>query len=193
VAAFRGDPGSALDHARRAFGIAEQIGSSFSRISAYDALGCVHLANHDWVPAASAFEEALSIVRERRTGLHWEPRILAELAEAQLGGGDVERARATAEDAVRRARGLSTKVTECRALLTLARVLLRSDGAAAHGPAEAALRQALALVAETGAGLYEHQIHLELAELARLSGDDDAHARELSHARRLLGAMGSAA
>src|SRR5206468_3631940 len=104
--------------------------------------------------AASAFEQALSIVRERGIGLHWEPRILAELAEAQLGGGDVEKARATAEDAVRRVRALSTKVTECRALLTFARVLLRSEGAGARGPVEAALGRTLALVAETGAGLY---------------------------------------
>ena len=190
VAAFRGDSDRALDHARQAFDIAERIGSSFSRTSAYDALGCVHLANRDWASAASAFEQALSIVRERRIGLHWEPRILAELAEAQLGGGDVERARATAEDAVRRVHDLSTKVTECRALLTFARVLLRSEGAAARGPVEAALGQALALVAETGAGRYEPQIRLELAELARLTGDEDARWRELSQARRLLGAMG---
>ena len=190
VAAFRGDSDRALDHARQAFDIAERIGSSFSRTSAYDALGCVHLANQGWASAASAFEQALSIVRERGIGLHWEPRILAELAEAQLGGGDVEKARATAEDAVRRVRALSTKVTECRALLTFARVLLRSEGAGARGPVEAALGRTLALVAETGAGLYEPQIRLELAELARLTGDEDARRRELSEARRLLGAMG---
>src|SRR5947199_406768 len=190
VAAFRGDSDGALDHARQAFDIAERIGSSFSRTSAYDALGCVHLANQGWASAASAFEQALSIVRERGIGLHWEPRILAELAEAQLGGGDVEKARATAEDAVRRVRALSTKVTECRALLTFARVLLRSEGAGARGPVEAALGRTLALVAETGAGLYEPQIRLELAELARLTGDEDARRRELSEARRLLGAMG---
>jgi class 3 adenylate cyclase/tetratricopeptide (TPR) repeat protein len=193
VVAFSGDPGRALDHARQAFDIAERIGSSFSRTSAYDALGCVHLANENWAPAASAFEQALSIVRERGTGLHWEARILAQLAEAQLGSGDLETARATAEDAVRRAGDLSTKVTECRALLTFARILLRSEGAAARGPVEAALGRALALVAETGAGLYEPRIHLELAELARLTGDDDAHRRELSQARRLLDAMGSPA
>ena len=99
----------------------------------------------------------------------------------------------TAEDAVRRVRALSTKVTECRALLTFARVLLRSEGAGARGPVEAALGRTLALVAETGAGLYEPQIRLELAELARLTGDEDARRRELSQARRLLGGMGCSA
>jgi tetratricopeptide (TPR) repeat protein len=190
VAAFMGDFPRAFDHARQAFANAERLGSSFSRTSAYDALGCVHLLNGDWAPAASAFEQALAIVREQRIGLHWVPRLLAQLAEAQLGRGEVESARTTAEDAVRRARELSTKVTECRAVLTLARVLLRAEGAAARGPVETALGQALALVAETGAGIYEPQIRLELAELARLSGDDELHQRELSQARRLLAAMG---
>ena len=192
VAAFRGDSGRALDHARQAFDIAERIGSSFSRSSAYEALGCVHLANRDWAASATAFEQALSIVLDRRIGIHWEARIVAELAEAQLGAGDVERARAGAEKAVRRAHELSTKVTECRALLTFARVLLRSGGEVVRGPVEEALRRALALVAETGAGLYEPGIRLELAELARLAGDDDVRRHELSEARRLLGGMGVA-
>ena len=191
VAAFVGDPGRALDHARQAFEIAERIGSTFSRTSAYDALGSVHLANRDWAAAASAFEQALAIVRERGIGLHWEPRILAELAEAQLGAGAVDNARTMAEDAVRRARQLSTKVTECRALLTFARTLVRSEGAAAREPVAVALAQALALVQETGAGLYEPGIRLELAELARLTGDDETHRRERSRARRLLDAMGA--
>ena len=109
VAAFRGDSGRALDHARQAFDIAERIGSSFSRSSAYEALGCVHLANRDWAASATAFEQALSIVLDRRIGIHWEARIVAELAEAQLGAGDVERARAGAEKAVRRAHELSER------------------------------------------------------------------------------------
>ncbi len=193
VAAFRDEPDGALDHARQAFDIAARIGSSFSRSAAYEALGCVHLANHDWTAAESAFEQALSIVRERRITSHWEARILAELAEAQLGAGDVERARAGAEKAVGRAHELSTKVTECRARLTFARVLLHSGGDVARAPAEEALRRALALVAETGAGLYEPAIRVELAELARLAGDDDVRRRELAEARRLLGGMGVSA
>jgi class 3 adenylate cyclase/tetratricopeptide (TPR) repeat protein len=191
VAAFRGEAGGALDHARQALEIAERLGSSFSRTSALDAVGCVHLASRDWAAAASAFEQALAIVRERRTGLHWEPRILAQLAEARLGLGDLEEARASAEDAVRRVRDLGTKVTECRALLTFGRVLLRTEGASARSRVEAALGRALALVTETGAGLYEPQIRLQLAEVARLAGDDDAHRRELSRAQRLLGTMGA--
>jgi ATP/maltotriose-dependent transcriptional regulator MalT len=189
VAAFRGDTARGLERARQALDAAERLGSTLSRTSALDALGCVHLANQDWKAAGDAFARALAIVRERRTGLHWEPRILAELAEAQLGAGDLEGARANAEDAVRRVRDTATKVTECRAQLTLARVLLRGPGAAAAAPIRAALARALELIAETGAGLYEPGVRLELAELARLTGDDEAQRRELSEARRLLGAM----
>jgi tetratricopeptide (TPR) repeat protein len=188
VAAFRGDPARALDHARQAFAIADRIGSSFSRTSAWDALGCVHLAAREWALAAEALEAALALVHERRTGLHWTPRILAELAEAQLGAGDVARARATAEDAAERVASLGTKVTECRVRLTLGRVLLASGDAGDR--AAAALDRALALVAETGAGLYEPQIRRARAELARLRGDEAARADELAGADRLLQAMG---
>jgi hypothetical protein len=61
-------------------------------------------------------------------------------------------------------------VTECRALLTFARVALRGNVAADHARAEEALARALALVAETGAGLYEPLIHRELSEIARRRG-----------------------
>ena len=72
-------------------------------------------------------------------------------------------------------------------------MLLHSGGDVARAPAEEALRRALALVAETGAGLYEPAIRVELAELARLAGDDDVRRRELAEARRLLGGMGVSA
>ena len=174
VAAFRREAGRALEHARRTVEIAERLGSALSRASAYYALGCAHGANEDWAAAVKAFEEAFSIIRERRTGLHWEPLILAGLAEAHLGRGDGERARAMAEEAVRLAGRLETRVTECEAQLALARVLLRTAGRASRAAAEAALRRALVLVEETGARLYEPPVRLALAELARIAGEEEA-------------------
>ena len=174
VAAFRGEAGRALEHARRTVEIAERLGSALSRASAYYALGCAHSAAEDWAAAVNAFEGALSIIRERRTGLHWEPLILAGLAEAHLGRGEGEQARALADEAVRLAGRLGTRVTECEAQLALAHVCLRTAGRASRSAAEAALRRSLVLVEETGARLYEPPVRLALAELARLAGEEEA-------------------
>ena len=118
--------------------------------------------------------------------------MLADLAQAYLGRGDAGRALATAEEAVAVAQRQGARVTECDAQVALARVLLRSQGAKARREIEAALSQALSLVEETGAGVWEPFIRVELAELARLSGDDEAtRRRELREAHRLFTEMGA--
>src|SRR5262249_28039669 len=141
VAAFHEDVGRALEHARRAVEIAERLGSALSRASAYYALGCAQTAAEDWPSAVSVFGAALAIIRDRRTGLHWEPLILAGLAKAHLGRGEAAVARPIAEEAVRLAGRLGTRITECEAQLALARVCL--GGGASRGMAETALRRAL--------------------------------------------------
>jgi len=70
-------------------------------------------------------------------------------------------------------------------------VLRRRDGARARDAIHAALERALALVVETGAGLYEPFVRVELGELARLRGDEEERARELCAARRLFNEMGA--
>ena len=79
--------------------------------------------------------------------------------------------------------------------ITRAHVLLRSEGAQASGEIESALREAQALVEETGGRSQEPFIHEALAELARLTGDQATCQRELREAHRLfteLGATGHA-
>src|SRR5207247_2475642 len=136
-------------------GAHERIGSPLSLASAYYALGCAHAAGEDRKQAASAFEHALSMVRRRRTALHWEALMLAQLAEAHGEPGESERARSETEEAVRLARERSTRAIECRVLLAHARLLIRTEGLARRGAIETALRQALALLEETGARCHE--------------------------------------
>jgi hypothetical protein len=147
----------------------------------------------DGVQAAAALEHGLSIVRLRRTGLHWEGLFLAQLAEAHLQQGEGDRARARVEEAVRSARGRSTRAIECRAELAHARVLLGTEGVASRGAVAAALAQARARVEETGATIHEPFIHVELARLARLTGDEAARQRELREAHRRFTTMGATA
>jgi hypothetical protein len=72
-------------------------------------------------------------------------------------------------------------------------VLLRTAGGREQGAIRAALDEALALASSTGAASYEPLIRVELAELARLTGDGAARQRELGEAHRLFTQMGATA
>ena len=133
------------------------------------------------------------MVRRRRTALHWEALMLAQLAEAHGELGEGERARSETEEAVRLARERSTRAIECRVLLAHARLLIRTEGLARRGAIETALRQALALLEETGARCHEPFILVELAALAGLTGEQAARRGFLREAHRLFTEMGATA
>jgi hypothetical protein len=79
-----------------------------------------------------------------------------------------------------------------RGSAVLARALLGSEATGSKEAIEAALVRALEVVGETG-GKLEPAIRLELAELARLAGDDTARERDLRAAHRLFTEMGATA
>jgi hypothetical protein len=56
---------------------------------------------------------------------------------------------------------------------------------------EAALARALELARATGARAFEPLVHVELAELARQSGDPEGHERALRAAHRLFAEIGA--
>jgi hypothetical protein len=74
--------------------------------------------------------------------------------------------------------------------VALARVLLSSGGPAARTEIEAALAHA-SLVKATEAKAFEPMVHVELAELARQTGDPDGCERELREAHRLFTQIGA--
>ena len=180
---------TALTHARHAVEIAEKIGSPFSRVTGYYQLGAAHVLTEEWRQGASALERALGIARDTRTGLQFEADVLTNLGEAHLGLGDKSRARTMVGEAVAVARLRGTKYFECLAHLARARVLVRTEGAAASADIQTDLREAQALVEETGARSQEPFIHEERANLARLTGDDATYQRELREAHRLFTEM----
>jgi len=189
---YAGDAAAALRHARQALETADKMGSAAATVLALAALGAAHLLKEEWSEAAAALEQALATARERRAGLLLEPSILAYLAEAYAGQRRPRRALAAAKETLAVAQRQGSRRFEVPAHLALARVLLRGRGAKAKGEIEAALARALALVEETGTRLYEPFIRVELAELARLTGDEEAARRELREAHRLFTEMGAA-
>jgi hypothetical protein len=131
--------------------------------------------------AVHTLEQIAERVRNGR--LMFEPIVLTFLAEAYFGDGDPLRAFTTADAAVAAARRRGTKGYEVRARLAKARIILRSEGAAARAQLEAAFASIDDLVAETGSGTGEPYVRLERAELARLVGDQPTWERELRAAR----------
>jgi class 3 adenylate cyclase/tetratricopeptide (TPR) repeat protein len=186
-----GEIESALGHAGQAVDIAERMGNAYARTQAYSCLALARLSRGEWDDAVEAGQQSLAISRERGTGFQFEPWTLATLAEAYLARGDGPRARATAEQAVALARGSHIKVFEPITLLSLARVLLASEGAAARAEVKAALSRALALAKEMEARSEEPLVHVELGELARLTGDDAGRERELREAHTLFAEIGA--
>jgi adenylate cyclase len=186
-----GETEGVLEQASQGWEMAERLGSPWSQVVALAALARAHNVRGEWAEAAEACERCLALARTRRTGIASEGVILSMLSEAQLGSGDVEAARPTAEDAIAVSRRRGTRLSELNGQLALARALLASGDATSSDAAAAALDRALALTAETGAVSMEPFVRAELAELARVRGDEAARAHEVSEARRLFEAIGA--
>ena len=162
--------------------VAEETGNMVSLVFGLEALAIAHLLGGRPEDAKASCERALTVAREKRSGLFTEASVLAHLAQARLAAGEVPAAMTAAEEAVDVARRQGARVHECLALLTRARVR-RSSSTDAEG-VTADLEAALVLVGDVGALIYEPFIR---EELGRLSGED----AELWEAVRLYHAIGA--
>ncbi|HVO24683.1 MAG TPA: adenylate/guanylate cyclase domain-containing protein [Candidatus Margulisiibacteriota bacterium] len=188
---IRGDVELLLGNARESIRIAEKNGSSLSLSLAHWVLGKAQLDRGAVAEAKHEIEQAIAIARERRTNLQFEARLLADLADAYLRGGDPARARQTAEEAVERGIQQGARFWEAEAQLALARALRAETGTAAREAIEAAVARAQALIEETGGRSLEPMVHEERARLAALLDDATVRAREVQEAARLWRAMGA--
>ena len=153
-------------------------------------LGVANVLNRAWHDALEVLEQALAIGRARRL-LFLEGGILATMGAAHVALGDRARALALAEDAIALCRRLGVRFWEFSAQLTRIRALRETHGLQATKEIEAALAEAEAWLEMSGAKSYEPFLHVERAELARLTGDDATRERELCEARRLFLEIGA--
>ena len=191
----------ALHRAIEAFEASERSGSPYSRGNGYRALAIAHILNASWPEAIDAAERSLKLAREE-SGLEREAEVLALLARAHRGSGDLETALALAEEAVAIAAQRGTPFHGVAADLELARALRVARGAEAADQIEACLARADRAVQETGGRVLAPQLLEEQALLAGLRGDAAgadaglraAHALYLeigagAHAARLAGSI----
>ena len=188
LALFRGDHAEqALRHGVEALEIAEKTGSAFQAVTSYGALASARLQSGAFEDAAAAMRQGLALAREHRTGLEREVEFMTLLARAQLGNGELASARATAEDAIARAREQGARFFEAQAELIYARVLTASGDLR---DARLALEHARAGVAETGGRASEPAIEEQAARLKAEEGGDSRPG--LERAQRLYAEIGAA-
>jgi class 3 adenylate cyclase/tetratricopeptide (TPR) repeat protein len=185
-----GEAASALAHSREALDYAERTGNQTGRVFAYRYLGLAHVLNGAWREALEVLETALTIGKERRLS-QYEGSVLALMAAAHLGLGDHPRALALAEEAIGFGRRCGSRFCEFSALLTRIRALRETQGLQATREIDAALAEAEAWIEMSGATSYTPFLHIERAELARLSGDDATRRREFREAHRLFLEIGA--
>jgi len=183
---------AASDHARCALEAGERSATPEVRMAALRAFGTARRLNAQRDEAVAALQEAVSATLSgvNRGSEGW---YRAELAEALVGRGDLDRAEHEAQAAVTVAHAQHFRCDEIRANLALAHTVLRRAGAEALAHVEQALVRAQELIDETGARLYQPEVHECRAHLALLRGDAHSSQREIDAARRLYAEMGATA
>jgi class 3 adenylate cyclase len=184
-----GSPETTLAQAHQQLEIAERIGDAFSRVWAWHSLGVAEALRGHWPAAIEALERARSMSSERRAAVEGDAWRLAELASAYAGAGDAVAARELLAE--RRTIPRGTGPFEIRANLAAARALFASAEPGAPQEIQTELDCALALAQGTGAKAFEPLVHVELAELARRSGDSERDRHEMRAARRLFKEIGA--
>jgi len=113
------------------------------------------------------------------------------MAAAHLGLGDRARALALAEEAIASCRRRGNRFFEFSAQLTRMRALREIQGLEAVREIENSLAEADAWLEMSGAKSYAPFLHVERAELARLTGDEATREHELCEAHRLFTEIGA--
>jgi adenylate cyclase len=189
LAELAGDPGAALQAARRAAEYCEAAGAPPGyRSFVTTQLALAHLAAGNWGDAADTAREKLRLHKEERVELMDEPVGWLYLAEALLGSEDWEAAREAAVLALEGSRECFRLWVEIRALSTLALSRAHVEGPDADG-LDALLDDADAVVERTATHALAPRIIEARATLAALRDDADLQRTHLQEAQRLYTEM----
>ncbi len=186
------DEVAARGHARYALETSQKSATPEAHMAGLLVLGIAHRLNFEWDESVGGLEDAVRAVVGGANRMI-EGWVRAELAEALLGRGELDRAEQEAQTAVTVSQAQHSRCDEVRANLVLVHTQLRCAEAPALVRAEQALVRAQELIDETGAQAYQPEVHECRARLARLRGDAPAAQREIEDARRLYAAMGAPA
>lgn len=184
-----GEIDAALADAARGLAIAEPAGNAIHTIACSAPVAVAQAGAGHFADALTQAASILASIRELEIGLYYEPLLLAVIARCHLALGRPDDALTAAEEAagVVDARGLTACALS--APITLAQVLIATNGAGAGARIDAVLARALRIARESRARVFEPPIHREFAALAQLRGDDATAERERAEAERIAAAM----
>jgi class 3 adenylate cyclase/tetratricopeptide (TPR) repeat protein len=188
VQLLRGDLDAALAHATRCFEVSERTGSPTWRAYGNSEMILAHLERREWEVALAHAQRSAEISQE--IGMRTFPTPMVLRSAALLGAGEREEAGRAIEEARRAHRETGAPLSGMLALY--AARIGHAVAEPAASPDDADLAEVLAGMERTGQRAMVPLVHLELAERARLRGDDPRRRAELGEARRLFEEMGLA-
>ncbi len=159
------DAGLAKHHSAIVTQISEKHGSSYLKVFALSAAGMHQFISKNYELALRDLGDALMLIRKAKVALEQETELLATLAECHFQLGNYETALQFGREAVDMSRQRSTRLAECRALITSGAALLAKYGASCIVEAEALLDQARLLIALTGAKTFDAALALAYGRL----------------------------
>jgi tetratricopeptide (TPR) repeat protein len=186
---YIGDIEACLRDARVFVELAERSSSTWAIAVSASTLGRAYLTGQRWSQGRELLDDALTQARQHKLGLEAEASYLAFLAEALAGTGALEKALATAEEAVEVACRKETLFWELQAQIALAGILLRPEQIKDRPRIAKALGRAEELIKKTGGEVMKPFVIKHQAEFARLKGDGAGHQRMLQEAHRLFISM----
>jgi hypothetical protein len=143
-----------------------------------------------WEEGDGFLERARERVSDSGTGREWATHFDGFQALCWAGMDDHERSPALASRGVDQARSSTVILPWLMSGVLRSRVLRMLGTPQHHGDLEAQIAETLGLIQRTEARGWLPLVLLERAGLARLRGDADAMARDLTEARRLFAEMG---
>lgn len=157
----------AQEHAALLAGLADKTAMPYLKTVTANCQGMARSMSHDFSGAVHALAEAIRLVRSENVAAEYETEVLASLAECHRRSGNAAKAQVVAREAIEISRQRSTRLPECRALITLAAALIDEGGAQTAGEADDLFAQAESLIRQTGAAIYEPALLFERSRLPR--------------------------
>lgn len=152
------DPALAAEHADLVSALGQRHSIPYLHAAMSNCRGMAKSVAQDHAGAARDFAEALALVRSANVAREHETEILANLAECQRELSEPQQALAYAEETIQLSRQRTTRLTECRALITSAAAMLDLDPVGRAGQAGEALAAAQCLIELTGARIYQDDL-----------------------------------
>jgi adenylate cyclase len=150
-----GDARLAKRHAACVAEIAQRHGSAYLRVFALAASGIAKSVEQDFVGAIADFREGLNVARTTKAAMEYESEMLASIADCQFQTSAFEPALCSAREAIAIAQRRSSRLPECRASITCGAALLALEGNVRLPEAAALFDRADALIALSGARIYQ--------------------------------------